>query len=505
MEKFRKLGITEAVLKSIQEHKFEVPSEIQEKSIPLIIEGKDVIAGAATGSGKTLAFAAGIIKNCEHGKGIQSLILTPTRELAEQVSVTLNKFSKHQHLHIIAVYGGVSINPQIDDLGHADVVVGTPGRILDHIDRRTIRLEKVKILVLDEADRMLDMGFKDDVEQIINECPKQRQTLLFSATISPEISRLAKKYMNNPIEVSAEAYVDPSKMTQVYYDVEDNQKFSLLVHLLRKEHSGLVMVFCNTQRNTDFVSNNLQALGVESLAIHGGYSQDKRTRTMQKFHEHTANILICTDVAARGLDIKGVSHIYNYDLPRDSKEYIHRIGRTARAGKEGKVVNILAQRDYDNFQKIISNEEFKIIKEVTPEVERIFVKFRDNRTRGFDRGYGGRGGGYSRGREGGGYRSSSGSSGGYRGSSGGYRGSSGGRFGGGYGGRSEGRSGEREHGEGRSSGSSYHTGTGYSQQRHRPYGHNFNRTPSRGEGESGDRERKPFKRKFRSDNSSRRY
>src|SRR4030042_6700296 len=188
MEKFRKLGITESVLKSIQEHAFEIPSEIQEKTIPLIMEGKDVIAGSATGSGKTLAFAAGIIHNSERGKGIQALVLTPTRELAEQVCESIQKFSKHKHLAITPVYGGVGITPQIYHLRTAEVVVGTPGRILDHIDRSTIDLSRLKILVLDEADRMLDMGFKDDVERIIYQCPAERQTLLFSATISRDIA-----------------------------------------------------------------------------------------------------------------------------------------------------------------------------------------------------------------------------------------------------------------------------------------------------------------------------
>jgi ATP-dependent RNA helicase DeaD len=409
MEKFRKLGISEPVLKSIQEQEFEEPSEIQEKSIPLILEGKDIIAGAATGSGKTLVFAAGIIKNAEKGRGIQALILTPTRELAEQVSTTIQKFAKHKHLEIMAVYGGVSISPQIYYLRNADVVVGTPGRILDHISRRTINLDNIKILVLDEADRMLDMGFKDDVEKIIEKCPTQRQTMLFSATISQEIARLARKYMHNPIEISAEAYVDPTKLKQVYYDVEDDQKFSLLVHFMKKEHPGLIMVFCNTQRNTDFISNNLMALGIDAIAIHGGYSQDKRTRTMQKFNEQRVAVLVCTDVAARGLDIKGVSHIYNYDIPKDDKEYIHRIGRTARAGKEGKVVNILARRDYENFQKVINNPELKIQKEETPEIERVYIRFKDNRTRGFgERRFGGGQGrhfgrGYSSHRHEGGY------------------------------------------------------------------------------------------------------
>ena len=401
MEKFRKLGIIEPILKLIQEEKFVEPTEIQEKSIPLILSGKDVIAGAATGSGKTLAFAAAIIKNTERGKGIQALVLVPTRELAEQVYQWLKRFSKHKHLEMTSIYGGVSISPQIENLRTADVVIGTPGRILDHLNRRTINFEKVKILVLDEADRMLDMGFKDDVERIISRCPKERQTLLFSATIHGEVESIARKYMRNPIEVSAEAYVDPAKLNQVYYDVEDNQKFSLLVHLLKHEHSGLIMIFCNTQRNTDFIAKNLNAQGINAMAIHGGHSQNRRTSTMEKFTSKRVSVLVCTDVAARGLDISGVSHVYNYDSPKDCKDYIHRIGRTARAGKEGKIINLIISRDYENFQRIFAHPDFKIAKEETPAIERLFLNFREERG-GFGRGrYGGsnRGGNFSRGRE----------------------------------------------------------------------------------------------------------
>jgi len=381
MESFRKLGIIEPILKIIQEQRFSEPSEIQIKSIPPIMEGKDVIAGAATGSGKTLAFASGIINISERGNGIQSLVLTPTRELAEQITGVLHRFSKNKPLNVVSIYGGVAINPQMMKLNKADVVIGTPGRILDHLSRGTLNLDNVKMLVLDEADRMLDMGFQEDVGKIIYKCPKQRQTLLFSATISQDIVYLAQKYMKNPVEVSAESYVDPSKMDQIYYDVEDSKKFSLLVHLLKKEKSELVMVFCNTQRNTDFVANNLKSSGLNALAIHGGHSQEKRNKTMERFNSQKINVLVCTDVAARGLDIKGVSHVYNYDSPKDGKDYVHRIGRTARAGAIGKVINIVASRDYENFGRIMESKEFDIAKGETPEVERIFIRVNDNQRR----------------------------------------------------------------------------------------------------------------------------
>jgi ATP-dependent RNA helicase DeaD len=402
MENFRKLGIIEPILKVIKEEKFEMPSEIQEKSIPFVIAGKDVIAESATGSGKTLAFGAGIIQNCVRGRGIQALVLTPTRELAEQNTMSLKKFSRYSPLNFVSVYGGVSINPQIHDLRMADVVVGTPGRILDHIERQTINLSRVKILVIDEADRMFDMGFIDDVEQIISQCPRERQTLLFSATISDDIARLSRRYMKDAERVSAESYVDPAKLTQSYYDVPDNMKFSLLVHLLKQEHPGLVMVFCNTQKTTDFVANNLRVSGISAQSIHGGLSQAKRNHIMEMFHAKKVFALVCTDVAARGLDIKGVSHVYNYDIPKDSTQYIHRIGRTARAGKEGKAVNILASRDYENFEKVLRDNAIHVPNEPTPQFEKARIGWREEPGRGgrgFDRGGDRRG--YGRDREGG--------------------------------------------------------------------------------------------------------
>lgn len=388
--KFRKLGIIEPIVKAIHEEGFEEPSEIQDKTIPPIIEGKDIIAGSATGSGKTLAFAAGIIQNSVKGKGIQAFILTPTRELTVQITKELIKFSKYKHLHVVSVYGGVSINPQMDALRTADIVVGTPGRLTDHIQRGTINLRGVKILVLDEADRMLDMGFQDDVEMIIRQCPSNRQTLLFSATITPDISHLSSKYMRNPIKISAETNVDPSKLKQVFYDIPKNIKFSLLVHLLKNEHSGLVMVFCNSRKTADFVSKNLNYAGIESQAIHGGFPQGKRSRTMANFNSAKAHVLVCTDVASRGLDIKGVSHIYNYDIPRESKDYIHRIGRTARAGKEGKAVSLLSQRDYENFARVERDNSLRVERVEVPQVERIQIRWREKPSfsRGPRRGFG---------------------------------------------------------------------------------------------------------------------
>ncbi len=376
MENFRKLGICEEILKTLKEAKFEKPSEIQEKSVPLVVAGKDVIACASTGSGKTLAFGSGIIQNVEKEKGVQALVLTPTRELAQQVKESLQFFSKHKQLNICEVYGGVSFNPQIRDIRNSEVVVGTPGRILDHISQRTLDLSKISILVLDEADRMLDMGFIRDIKKIISHCNKDRQTLLFSATITPEIANISKDFMKNAIEVSAEKNVDPSKLKQVYYDVMDHDKFSLLTHLIKNDPSKLVMVFCNTKRNADFIAYNLKHNGIKALAIHGGHSQNKRTDTMDKFKDMNFHVLVCTDVAARGLDIKNVSHVYNYDSPADSSQYVHRIGRTARAGKDGIAITILGSRDYENFSPI-KREHPEIQRMESPAFEKALMERKD--------------------------------------------------------------------------------------------------------------------------------
>jgi len=396
MKKFEELNINSDILKAIEDARFTEPSEIQEKVIPLVVEGKDVIAGSATGSGKTLAFGTGIIQNTEKGKGIQSLVLTPTRELAEQIARELRKFSTYKPLNVVCIYGGLSINPQIRDLKSADVVIGTPGRTLDHLSRRTLDLSRVKTLVLDEADRMLDMGFIDDVKQIIGLCPKNRQTMLFSATIPKDIRHLTQKYMTNPEKVSVECKVDPKKLKQVYFNVPTNKKFAFLVHLLKNHDANLSMIFCNSRQNVDFVARNLKGLGIQTIPLHGGFSQQRRNLVLKQFNKQKAFVLVCTDVAARGLDIKGVTHVYNYDIPNESKQYVHRIGRTARAGEEGIAVNILCERDHDNFSRVLMDNDVKVKREEMPEVERVTISWkpqgggngRAQGGRGFGRGHG---------------------------------------------------------------------------------------------------------------------
>lgn len=409
MENFRKLGLSEDIIKIIESRKFTNPTEIQEKAIPLSLEGKDIIAGSATGSGKTLAFGASLIMGSEKGKGIQGLVLTPTRELAEQVAQELSDFSYHKKLEVTAVYGGVSMVNQVKKLTYADIVVATPGRLLDHVRQNSVNLNHVKILVLDEADRMWDMGFKEDVSDIVKRCPTNRQTMLFSATIGHELEEFSNKYMKHPTEVAVQNKVDPTKLKQIYYDVRDDEKFSLLVHLLKNESSHLVMIFSNTRRNADMVAKNLKLNGIDAQVIHGGMEQNKRNRVLKSFDDSSITVLVCTDVAARGLDIEGVSHVYNYDIPMDPRDYVHRIGRTARAGKDGIAINLIASRDYDNFSNVQrNNRDLHIERVMTPKFERVFVKI-DREGGRFNRGggnfsRGGRSGGRNFGRSGGGTR-----------------------------------------------------------------------------------------------------
>jgi len=353
MKSFEQLGLDQVILKAIDDLGFTTPTLIQERSIPLILNGSDVLGESATGSGKTLAFGCGVISHSLQGEGIQSLILAPTRELAEQVKNSLRELSYRKRLNIIAVYGGVSMGDQIRSLRNADVVVATPGRMLDHIRRRTVNISKIKLLVIDEADRMFDMGFQRDVERIIQNCPTDRQTLFFSATIPPGIMDFANRHMNKPEKIFAEKMVDPEKLEQNYLNVTRGMKFYKLAELLHKERSGLAMVFCNSRRTTDYVTRHLRAENIKAIGIHGGLSQSKRTRNLEQFNDFKVNVLVCTDVASRGLHIDNVSHVYNYDIPKDPNDYIHRIGRTARAGESGKVINFISMTDNEPFLRIL--------------------------------------------------------------------------------------------------------------------------------------------------------
>ncbi|RLE43301.1 ATP-dependent helicase [Candidatus Woesearchaeota archaeon] len=371
MISFEHFKFSDDLRKSIERLGYQSPTKIQEESIPLILAGRDMLGESETGSGKTLAFGSGVIENTARGKGLQALILTPTRELAEQVKVSLCKLAYHKQLKITAIYGGVSFGPQFRSLKSADIVVATPGRFKDHLQRGTVNTSNVSILVLDEADRMLDMGFIDDIEMIINSCPNRKQTLFFSATIPPQIEKLSKRYLKRPIKVSTRKHVDSKKLKQGYFDVPRSLKFSLLLHLLRDTSSKLAMVFCNTRRTTDVVIKHLKIYKVDAVALHGGFPQNKRTEAIENFKEGKIHVLVCTDVAARGIHVDNISHIYNYDIPSNPIDYVHRIGRTARAGEEGQVINLLSEEDHDNFSRILCEYRFSINKLKKPYVERV--------------------------------------------------------------------------------------------------------------------------------------
>ncbi|MBI2655330.1 DEAD/DEAH box helicase [Candidatus Woesearchaeota archaeon] len=365
------IHLHEDLKKAFLELGFQEMTEIQQKAIPLIQQGKDVIGQSMTGSGKTAAFGFPLLEKISHNGGLQALVLVPTRELCEQVMSELRKFSKYKRLNITAIYGGVSINPQFQQIRNADVIVGTPGRILDHLQRGTLNLRKLAILVLDEADKMFEMGFIEDVRTIVSQTPKERQTLLFSATMSTQVHEIVRHYMKNPEKVKVQSYVEEHMLPQFYYSINSRDKFSLLVHILKHENPSLAIIFCATRRRVDIVSKNLESNGINAIAIHGGLSQNQRKRAIDMFHSGSSKILVASDVAARGLDIKNISHIFNYDIPKTSKEYIHRIGRTARAGAEGKVISILSEEDHENMRAVLEDRSITIQHLPVPEFPRV--------------------------------------------------------------------------------------------------------------------------------------
>jgi ATP-dependent RNA helicase DeaD len=439
--KFKELGLHEDIENALAEQGITEPTDIQSKVIPEIKKGHDIIGISKTGSGKTIAFSAPILHNIKRGEGIQILVIVPIRELAEQVAKEIRKISKTLDINITTIYGGMSLGPQANALRHADIVVGTPGRLLDHLERRSLNLSKIKVVVLDEADKMAMMGFIEDVEDILSATPKTRQTLLFGATISEDIAKLRDRHMKSPVTIKAESQVENKLLVQCYHDVESKDKFSMLVHLILKEKPTLAMIFCATRRNAEIVAKNLVKQNIHSHFIHGGMSQSARLRMIDDFHKGRPEILVATAVAARGLDIKNVSHVFNYDVPKDPEEYIHQIGRTARAGTSGKAVTLLAQHDHDLFSNVLRRYKMNVVR--MPKEEFVRVPF----DAGKRREYGAQSGGFNRGgRSGGrfGGRSRDGESrGGFRGE----RSSSGGRGNDRFGERRErndSRSGERK-------------------------------------------------------------
>ncbi|MEX0965774.1 MAG: DEAD/DEAH box helicase [Bacteroidia bacterium] len=350
MQKFRDLGLSEATIAALERKGFEEPTPIQQKAIPLLMSGTaDIVGQAQTGTGKTAAFGLPIIEKAEEkSKHIQALILTPTRELAIQVADEINSYKGGKKLSIVPIYGGQSMSLQLERLRRGvDVVTGTPGRIIDHLQRRTLDLSKVKFVVLDEADEMLNMGFIDDVDLILQKTGKDRRTLLFSATMPSRILDLAKKHMGKYELISVKKEQLTTPLTdQIYFEVKNHDKFDALCRIIDVEKEFYGLVFCRTKVDCDKVAQKLDERGYGAATIHGDISQPQREKILNKFRQRKMHILVATDVAARGIDIVDLTHVINYSLPEDPESYVHRIGRTGRAGKAGTAITFITPSEF---------------------------------------------------------------------------------------------------------------------------------------------------------------
>ncbi len=366
---FNQLGLTAELLRAVEQQGYVHATPIQQQAIPRILAGNDVLAGAQTGTGKTAGFTLPLLQRLQQGsvnrRRIRALVLTPTRELAAQVADSVRTYGRHLPFRTAVIYGGVSINTQIANLRKGvDVVVATPGRLLDHLQQGTINLDAIEILVLDEADRMLDMGFIRDIRKIIKVLPTKRQNLLFSATFSKEIRRLAADLLNSPMEIQVAANGRPAEgVSQVVYPVDRNRKRELLSHKIGAENWQQVLVFTRTKHGANRLAKQLEADGLNSAAIHGNKSQAARVRALSNFKSGKVRVLVATDVAARGLDIERLPHVVNFELPHVPEDYVHRIGRTARAGHEGHAVSLVCVDEH----KLLADIEKLLQKTITRE------------------------------------------------------------------------------------------------------------------------------------------
>ena len=353
--KFNELNLDDSLLSAIAEAGFNEATPIQAQTIPLVLSGVDVIGQAQTGTGKTASFGLPILQEIDvQNPHIQALIISPTRELAVQTKEELQRLGKYRHAKVIAVYGGSDIRRQIKQLReHPQVVVGTPGRLLDHLKRHTLKLEAVQRVVLDEADEMLDMGFVEDIENILENVPSQHQTLLYSATMPKPIMRIAEKFMQQPQIVKIKSKeLTADKIEQYMVRSKEYEKFNIMTRLFDVQKPELALIFGRTKRRVDELTRGLKARGYNAEGIHGDLSQQKRMSVLRQFKAEKLNYLVATDVAARGLDISGVSHVYNYDIPQDPDSYVHRIGRTGRAGRSGVSVTFVAPNEMSYLRSI---------------------------------------------------------------------------------------------------------------------------------------------------------
>ncbi|MBV8636933.1 MAG: DEAD/DEAH box helicase [Candidatus Eremiobacteraeota bacterium] len=374
---FTALGLQELIASAATALGYEEPTAIQREAIPHLLDGRDVLGQAATGTGKTAAFALPLLQRISEpqteGKRVRALILVPTRELAMQVAEAVHKYGRLLHVNVLPIYGGQSISVQLRALRRGvDVVVATPGRALDHIRRGTLALDSVEYLVLDEADEMLDMGFAEDLEAIAAALPRERQTALFSATLAPRVKAISKRYLREPVNVHIEsertAGGSKPRVREVAYLVQRPYKSTALARLLDMESPTSAIVFCRTRTEVDELTETLGARGYQAEALHGGLSQEQRDRVLRRFREGTSDILVATDVAARGLDIEHVSHVFNYDVPSSIDAYVHRIGRTGRAGREGIAITLAEPREHRLVRNIEQQTKRKIRIETVPTI-----------------------------------------------------------------------------------------------------------------------------------------
>ncbi len=372
---FNQLGLSAELLRAVDEKGYSEATPIQQQAIPHILEGHDILAGAQTGTGKTAGFTLPLLQRLQFGtqnrRRVRALVLTPTRELAAQVGDSVREYGRYLPFRTAVIYGGVSINTQISRLRKGvDVVVATPGRLLDHMQQGTIDLSAVEVLVLDEADRMLDMGFIRDIRKILKVLPAVRQNLLFSATFSDEIKRLAASTLNSPAEIQvAQENTTADKVSQVVYRVDKGRKRELLSHRIGVENWQQVLVFTRTKHGANRLATQLESDGITATAIHGNKSQSARTRALQDFKSGTVRVLVATDIAARGLDISRLPHVVNYEMPHVPEDYVHRIGRTARAGHEGHAVSLVCVDELRLLRDIEKLLGAEIDKETVPGYE----------------------------------------------------------------------------------------------------------------------------------------
>lgn len=368
--RFSDLNLSKEVLQAIDDMGFENPSEVQEGTIPLILEGRDVLAQAQTGTGKTASFGIPIIEGIQDDcDGMQGLVLVPTRELARQVSDELKKLAKYKKfISIVPIYGGADMGKQLRDLKKgADIVVGTPGRVMDHMKRKTIVLDDLKFLTLDEADEMFDMGFRDDMKTIIEKTNPDRQTLFFSATFDNDIKEFSRLYQVDPAKVIIEKKeLTAEKIEQFYLELNRNMKTEILNRLILIHKPKKSIIFCNTKRMVEALELEIAQRGYKVDSLHGDMRQSSRDNVMKKFRNGTIDVLIATDVAARGLDVSDIDLVFNYDLPQQAEYYVHRIGRTARAGKKGASFTFVTSRDYPKFKEIEKYANIKMEKMKLP-------------------------------------------------------------------------------------------------------------------------------------------